>query len=65
MRFQQEPQAGESNVTAGAPPMKGKVGKDPKVGKPRVKRPFGPFEHATVFMDPLELSYTVSKVTRS
>ena len=60
MSSQQEPQLGEFHVTPGAPPMKGKLCKDPKVGKPRVKRPFGPFEHATPFMDPLGLSYVVS-----
>lgn len=37
--------------------MRGKLGKDPKVVKPRVIRPFGPFEHATEVRDALESSY--------
>jgi len=40
--------------------MKGNLGKDPKVVKPRVKRPFGPSEHATVAKDWPALSYVVS-----
>jgi hypothetical protein len=43
--------------------MKGNVGTSPKVGN-RAVRPFAPFEHATLFIEPDLLSYVVSKVVR-
>lgn len=54
---QHVPQAAEPwPVTAGAPPMLGKWGREPKVVKPLVKRPLGPSEQATVASDPAALS---------
>lgn len=61
---QQVPHPAELNpVTAGAPPMFGKLGNDPKVVNPRVIKPLEPSEHATVSSDPAALSYVLSKLT--
>jgi len=55
--FQQVPQPAELNpVTAGAPPMWGNLGREPKVVNPLVIKPFVPVEHATVVRDWAELS---------
>jgi len=55
--FQHVPQAAELNpVTAGAPPMRGKLGREPNVVKPRVRRPLEPLEQATTARDWVELS---------
>ena len=54
---QQVPQLGEFQpVTAGAPPTKGYLGKDPRVVKLRVSRPLGPSEHETDDRDRLASS---------
>jgi len=63
VKFQHVPQSGSFQPeTAGAPPMRGKLGNEPKVVKPRVWSPLGPFEHATVLSDWVEMSYTGSKL---
>jgi len=57
VRPQHVPQPVELNpVTAGAPPMLGKVGSEPKVVKPRDSRPFTPLEQATTLRDSLDSS---------
>lgn len=63
VNVQHEPQLGEFQTTSNAPPMKGKVGTSPNVGN-RAVRPFAPFEHATLFIEPDLLSKVVSKVAR-
>jgi hypothetical protein len=63
VKFQHAPQFGEFHTTSKAPPMNGKEGTSPNVGN-RAARPFGPFEHATPFIEPLLLSYVVSYVAR-
>lgn len=64
VRAQQVPHAAEPNpVTAGAPPMKGKLGNEPKVVNPKFSRPFGPLEQETVLRDPAALSNVWSKDT--
>ena len=63
VNFQHDPQLGEFQTTSNAPPMKGNDGTSPKVGK-RAARPFAPFEHATLFIEPDLLSKVVSKVAR-
>ena len=66
MSSQQVPQLGELKpLTGGPPPMRGKWGKDPKLVKPRVIRPFGPSEQATVVRDWVGSSYLWSKLTVS
>jgi len=50
--FQHVPQLGELNpMIAGAPPMWAKLGSEPNVVKPLVRRPLDPLEHATVARD--------------
>jgi hypothetical protein len=61
--FQHPPQLGEFHWTSYAPPMKGKDGTEPNVGN-RDARPLGPFEHATLFMEPALLSNVGSYVAR-
>src|SRR6266852_1773910 len=63
VNFQHEPQLGEFQTTSNAPPRKGKDGTSPNVGN-RAARPFAPFEHATLFIEPDLLSNVVSKVAR-
>jgi len=63
VKVQHPPQLGEFQTTSNAPPMKGNDGTSPNVGK-RADRPFAPFEHATVFIEPNLLSYVGSKVVR-
>lgn len=63
VNFQHEPQLGEFQTTSNAPPRKGNFGTSPNVGK-RAARPFAPFEHATLFIEPDLLSKVVSKVVR-
>jgi len=64
VRFQHVPQLGELNpVIAGAPPMLGKLGNEPKVVNPLVSMPLEPLEHETVARDCFALSYTWLKVT--
>jgi len=48
-------------MISNTPPMKGKDGTSPNVGN-RAVRPFAPFEHATLFIVPLLLSYVVRRV---
>ena len=55
VKVQHEPQLGEFQTTSKAPPMKGKEGTSPNVGK-RAVRPLAPFEHATLFIEPDLLS---------
>lgn len=55
VKFQQDPQLGEFQTTSSAPPIKGKDGTSPNVGK-RAAKPFAPFEHATLFIEPDLLS---------
>ena len=61
--FQHPPQLGEFHWTSYAPPMEGKDGTEPNVGN-RDARPLGPFEHATLFIDPALLSNVGSYVAR-
>lgn len=63
VKVQHEPQLGEFQTTSNAPPMKGKDGTSPNVGN-RADKPFAPFEHATMFIEPDLLSYVVSNVVR-
>jgi len=66
VRLQHVPQAVEFHpAMAGTPPMKGKVGREPNVVNPFVRRPFAPSEHATVAKDCVEMSYVWSKETVS
>ena len=62
--FQHPPQLGEFHTMPGAPPIKGKVGRSPIVGK-SATRPFAPFEHATLLSELPALSYEVSNVART
>ena len=55
VKVQHDPQLGEFQTTSKAPPMKGNDGTSPNVGK-RADRPFAPFEHATLFIEPDLLS---------
>ena len=58
VRFQHEPQSGEFHTTSNAPPINGKEGISPKVGN-CAEGPFEPSEHATLFSEPILLSYVV------
>ena len=61
--FQHAPQLGEFHWTSYAPPTPGKDGTEPNVGN-RDARPLGPFEHATLFIEPALLSNVGSYVAR-
>lgn len=61
VKLQHVPHAVEFHpATAGAPPMNGNDGKDPKVVNPFVSNPFAPSEQATVARDCEEVSYVWS-----
>jgi hypothetical protein len=59
VRFRHEPQLGEFHTTSNTPPIKGKEGVSPNVGD-CAESPFEPSEHATLFSEPVLLSYEVS-----
>ena len=61
--FQQEPQLVEFHTMSYAPPTNGKEGTLPNVGN-FVLRPLSPLEHATVSIEPSELSNMGSNVAR-